>query len=229
MLLYSNFLYSLYLHSGEFYIVILILLALFSLYNYKSFKMHYKLMLLLILGFVFFELTSKLTSMIGYTNNHFINHPYSIFTLVVSSIFLNKFISKKWVMYLSIFLNIVFIGLDIIQVFSPEGLLQSPQYFFILSFLISGLSIFLQTQLIKSKKIKSLNNEPIFWFNIGFIIMNVSLIILMPLFNYAIAISNDLAFIIGTVKNLSDPFAYVFWAIGVSKLSKNELKPISFQ
>jgi hypothetical protein len=117
--------------------------------------------------------------------------------------------------------------MDFIQIFSPNGLLESPNYFPILSVLLTVLSVMVQALLLRSSKIKALKNEPIFWINLGFIVMNLSALIMQPIFNYALSISDDLAFVVGTIKNLADPITYALWAIGVYKLKTQSFRPIA--
>ena len=227
MLLFSKTLYGIYFLSAELGIFLIVLLSLYSIFNSKYFKTPYNFLLILIIGSAFFEIFSIVIKSIGIHNNHFVNHPYSIFAIVVSSVFFNKVIQTKSIFYVSIISVISFIVLDIIQLFSPDGLLESPKYFTILSLLITLLSVMLQTLLLRSGKIRTLKNEPIFWFNLGFIVMNLSAIIMQPIFNFVLSISDDLAFIAGTIKNLADPITYTLWAIGVYKLRTQPFRPIA--
>lgn len=227
ILLYSETLYKIYTYSGSFFVSLIFILAIYSIYNIKYFKSIFKWLFYLIIGYVFFELLVAYAQYIGISDNRFINHLYSIFALVLGSVFYSKTLKNPNINTLILLICSIFLVLEIYQIFSSKGIVSSPIPLPLMNILFSFLSILVFNKMLKSPYIKSVTNEPLFWFNIGFFIMNLFQLALVPLFNQMILISDDLAFIIGTIKNLGDPITYTLWAYGVYKLSTQPFKPIS--
>ncbi|MCP9769258.1 hypothetical protein EGI22_15190 [Lacihabitans sp. LS3-19] len=227
MLLYSKTLYAIYIYSGDFFIFLLFVLGLYSLINIKSFKSDFKWFMVLILGYLFFEVLFLVYKYFGITETHFINHPYSFFALIFASIFYSKILNSNQINILIIFTCLIFIGFDCYQIFTSKGPLTSPSIFPVMNFLFILLSSLVYKKIVKSPRIKNTKNESLFWINLGFFITNIFQLILVPLFRQVIPISDDIAFIVGTLKNLADPITYTLWAIGVYKLKTQPFRPIA--
>jgi hypothetical protein len=227
MILYSEFLYSIYLNSGELFMYFLVILTAFSIYNYKVFHSEFKFFLIFLIGISIFEISALILKSY-FEHTHFINHPYAIFSLLVSSLFYSKIIKTKNYKFVFFFFIFTYLVLNFYQIYSNKSPIDSPNALPVLNILIIILSLHIQNKLSKSSKIKTLLKEPLFWINLGFLIINLFQLILKPIFNSIINISSDdIGFILGTIRNLGDPITYTLWAIGVYKLSTQPFRPVA--
>ncbi|MCA0364165.1 MAG: hypothetical protein LCH67_08975 [Bacteroidetes bacterium] len=227
MLLYSEFLYQVYNYSGDFFNFLIFLLGIYAAINHKFFKMEYRLILYLIIGFLVFEISFYIFPLFKIHNTLFINHPYALFFLTLSGIFYQKIIDTKPVSILIFSTFLIYLAFNLYQVIYLSGFTESPKAFPLINFLLLILSIIIFKKMNSSPKIKEINTEPLFWFNLGFLIVSLFQIILQPIFSAITPISDDLAFIVGTVKNLSSPLMYTIWAIGIYKLTKTPFRPVA--
>ena len=227
MLLYSKFLYFIYQQTANVTVGMLIVLSIFGLYNAKKLMGEYKILLYLWIGYSIFELISINLHHFGILHNQFIGHPYSIFAILISSWFYSKVISSPKAHLLIIFVCTIYIAGCIIQIFFSEKEIKSPILFPLKNILTLTLSIWVQQKIMKSNKIKSIKNEPLYWFNIGFMIINFSNLIITPIFNQVTYISDNIAFITGIIMSIPDPITYTLWAIGIYKLRTLTFRPIA--
>lgn len=227
MLLYSEILYKLYNYSGDFFNFLIFMLGIYAAINHKFFKMEYRLILYLIIGFFGFEISFYIFPFFKVYNTLFINHPYALFYLIVSGFFYEKIINSKPIRILIICTFIVYLTFNLYQIVFISGFSESPKIFPLINFLLLILSIIVYKKLNSSPKIKEINNEPLFWFNLGFLIVSLFQIILQPIFIAVTPLSDDLAFIVGTIKNLASPIMYTLWAIGIYKLTKTPFRPVA--
>jgi hypothetical protein len=145
----------------------------------------------------------------------------------LSGIFYQKIIDTKPVSILIFSTFLIYLAFNLYQVIYLSGFTESPKAFPLINFLLLILSIIIFKKMNSSPKIKEINTEPLFWFNLGFMIVSLFQIILQPIFSAVTPISDDLAFIVGTVKNLSSPLMYTIWAIGIYKLTKTSFRPVA--
>ncbi len=227
MLLYSEVLYQIYNYSGDFFNFLIFLLGIYAAINHKFFKMEYRLILYLIFGFVIFEFSNYYFIKFGVNNTLFINHPYALFFLIFSGIFYQKIIDTKPISILIFSTFLIYLAFNLYQVIYLSGFTESPKAFPLINFLFLILSIIIFRKMNSSPKIKQIHSEPLFWFNLGFMIVSLFQIILQPIFAAVTPISDDLAFIVGTIKNLAYPIMYVIWAIGIYKLTKTPFRPVA--
>ncbi len=227
MLLYSEFLYSVYLNSGKFFNLFIYALAFYSFLNWSTFKGEYVILKYFFSGMSVFELLFHLLTLNFGMNTNFLNHYYAFFTLILCSIFYQKILQNKKTDLLFIVFAVAYIIVSVIQIINTQGNIENPFALPILNILFILTSIMVHIRLIKSKKIKSLSLEPLFWLNLGFLIINLSQLLLKPIFNSFSDISDDLAFVLGTFKNLISPITYTLWAIGVYKLKTQPFRPIA--
>jgi hypothetical protein len=227
MLLYSKTLYSIYLNSGKLFIFFLILLTIYSLINTKYFKTEFKVFFYFLLGILCFEILPYFLNMY-FTNTHFINYPYGIFTFILCVLFYHRALNYNKLIYVTSSFFIIYMFFILLQMFNINWFFESPNSLPILNTLIIILSLITHFKISKSLKIKNITNEPLFWINLGFLILNLYQLILKPIFNSIINVSSDdIGFIIGTLKNLADPITYTLWAIGVYKLKTQPFRPIA--
>ena len=229
MLLYSKTLYAIYLNSGNFGTAFLVLLAFFSILNFKHFRDTY---FFLFLTFVLYAIIEVISTYLIKTsqNIQWINYFYAILAATLPSVFYLKSIKNNLLNKITIPFILVFVLFSIIQ-FGQEVFYKKPFEQVFLFPLKNVIAIFLalvfHTKLSQSTKIKSLKNEPSFWFNIGFFIINVSNLIILPIFKAVTPFSDNLGFIFGTVYQVADPITYTLWAIGVYKLKTQPFRPIA--
>lgn len=227
IILYSDILYKIYNYSGDLFNFLIFGLSLYALYNTKFFKDEYRWFLILILCFATFEFSYYIFEYFNFKNTNFINHPYSIFVFITLSLWYSKIFKNNILNKILISFVVLFIGLNSYQIFTEKPPISSPRFYIILPALFLVLSVFLHRKLLKSTNIKNLKNEPLFWLNLGLLFLFLLKIIMKPLFDAVIPISDNLAFIIGTIKNLADPISYTLWAIGIYKLRTQPFRPIS--
>jgi hypothetical protein len=229
ILLYSKSLYALYLNSGDFGTFFLVALALYSLFKFTFFKDSY---LYLFLTFIFYAIIELFGVYIANnsTNSLWVTHPYSIIACLVPSIFYIKSLNIKSLnkyIWIIIFIFVFSCFYQIFNSLKNNTTLEGPLLFPLKNALIIFLGILFHSKLLKSPKVKSFKKEPSFWFNTGFIVINISNFILDPISVAVIPISDDIAFVVGIFKNLIDPITYTLWAIGVYKLSTQPFRPVA--
>lgn len=229
MLLYSKTLYAIYLNSANFGTTFLVILAFFSILNFKYFRDTY---FFLFLTFVLYAIIEGISTYLPKTsqNSQWINYVYAILAATLPSVFYLKSIKNNLLNKITIPFILVFVLFSIFQ-FGHEVFYEKPfeqVFLFPLKNIIAiFLALVLQTKLSQSIKLKSFKNEPSFWFNIGFFIINVSNLIILPIFKAITPFSDNLAFIFGIIINISDPITYALWAIGVYKLRTQPFRPIA--
>jgi hypothetical protein len=121
----------------------------------------------------------------------------------------------------------IYIMAEFYQIFYLKGLTNSPSFYWIKNIWVSIMSLFCINLLVRSK-VSKLKSIPFFWICSGFLFHNFLMLVLNPIFNWSVPVSDDLAFVIGTIKNLLDPILYVIWAYALYVLVKTKnLKPVS--
>lgn len=226
-LLYSEILYKIYTTSADIFTFLIYLLAFYAIFNFKVFKDQYKWLLIMIIGWAIFELSNYIVIFLGFNDTRFVNHPYSIFSLIILSIWYSKIINTKTTNLIIFSTCVLFILIDTYQVVTSKWPIEGPYILPLSNILFIYLSILVHKKLSQSPNIKNLKYEPLFWFNISFLIVNLFQLVMKPLFDAVIPISDDLAFIVGTIKNLYNPLFYLLFAIGINKLSTQPFRPIA--
>jgi hypothetical protein len=229
MLLYSETLYALYLHSGDFAFIFLTALAVYSGLKFRFFKDSY---FYLLITFVVYSLIEILNYGLNKNNipNPYIGYYYSIIAIILPTIFYLKSLVNSTLNKVTMAVMIVYIAACFVQIYlsvSNKTALESPVLFPLKNLLTIVLGLILHAKLLRSPKVKSPKGEPAFWFNMGFLVINFSNLILTPIFTAVTPLSDNLAFVVGTISNLADPITYILWAIGVHKLSTQFFRPIS--
>ncbi|MBK9510857.1 MAG: hypothetical protein IPO04_16045 [Cytophagaceae bacterium] len=226
--LYSKTLYWLYLNVGNLAVFFLLILTIYTIWNRNFVKEEYRAFYFLLIGYFSIEIFTALLPYFGVKNTIFINYLYSTFALVVSTIFYFRFLKlKKSISNIYLALIGVYIFGSLFQLYREPWPPTSPKLFPLKNLITLSLTLFTLKNLYNSPKVKTLTNEPIHWINLGFLLFNISNLILVPLFSAAIPISDDLAFIIGIISSLVDPIAYTLWAIGIYKLTKKPFRPVA--
>ncbi len=229
ILLYSETLYKLYLNTGLIIIFFYGFLFLFSILNFKKLNKQYRNLFIFFLISFLFEFLALWLKTANNGNSKYLDHIYLFLGItLVTFFYFNLQLPKSikngiLIVFPTLLFSLIFLA------FYNKGYLSAPVILPYKNMAFSVLCIFVHTKLIKSSKIKVLKNEPLFWFNLGFLLINLFYFLLIPLFNYAIDISDNLAFGIGIVKNLTDPFAIVLWCIGIFKLNKYGSTLVSLQ
>jgi hypothetical protein len=228
-LLYSEILYKMYLNSASLLIVFYSVLFIYSILNFKKSEKVNRIIFIFFIFSFLIELTVLLfskTNSIG-KNIKIYDHIYLLIEMFSVTFFYFKLnIFKKFNSVILIFASILII-VGFYLAITNKGYLEGPKIVPFKNIFFSALAVIVQAKLVRSAKLKSLKNEPLFWFNLGFLFINLFYLILMPLFNYAIDISDDLAFSLGIFKNFTDPIACVLWCIGIYKLNKYGATPVA--
>jgi hypothetical protein len=227
VLLYSEFLYQVYNLSADLFNFIIYILALFTLLNFRVFKEEYKWILIAIIGFALFEVLMSSVILLGITDNRFFNNPYAVFTILTIGIWYSKVINSKSINWIIVAIVSLFLLIMFYQIAIPTSPLRGFNNSIILFGLIIFMSFIVHRKLAKSPKIKNLKQEPLFWFNLSFLIYSLLKLIFKPITDAITPISDDLAFIMGTIKNLSDPIFYFLLAVGLYKLKSQTFRPIA--
>lgn len=227
MLLYSQVLYQIYNYSADLFNFLVFLLGMYAVLNRSFFKDEYKYLIILIVGFVIFEVSFYAFFYSGIEDTLFINHPYAFFYLIISGIFFGKILNSRNIRLLILSTILIALIINLYQIIFVSGFTESPKILPVVNILILILSVLVHKKLSSSTKIKGLINEPLFWFNMGFLVNSLLQVFLQPIFVAVTPISDDLAFIVGTLKNLASPIMYTLWAIAVYKLTKTPFRPVA--
>lgn len=221
-LLYSETLYAIYRYSAGWSLFFYVLLAIVSLYFYKSFKGSYKLLFILFIGYFLFEFSYYASvTYFGLENNLFIDHPYLFFSALILAVFYNRVLKDEAIKWgLKIGASLLLIGI-VFFFFYQDGFLGSPKLSIAYDVLFLVLFLLVQRKLLISAEVRNLKLEPLYWFNTAFLIYT-SYILLFSLVNpFIVEISDDMAFITGTIRNVIEPIYLILLCIGVIKMRKS--------
>lgn len=206
------------------------LLLMYSFMHLKKLlNQHTELFLFFLTCFGFESLTFLLNKFSNSTAQVKIyDHMYLITEIVLVSIFYLKLQSSINFKKIITIATVILVVVGFVLMLTNKGYLSSPDITPVKNAFFTILGLITYNQLSKSNRIKVLSNNPIYFFNLGFLLVNFLYFVLMPLFYYTQDVSDDLAFIVGTIKNLTEPIATIIWALGIIKLQANT-KPIAFQ
>lgn len=227
MLLYSDTLYAIYRNSAGWSLFFYFALTVVTIIHWNSFKDNYTLLRVLFIGYFLFELSYFLTSSyFQFRNNLFLAHPYVIFSASFLGIIYHSFVQSVW---LRTFLKVtvpIFVVLSVFFFFYDKGYLESPKLPLLYNLIFLVVYLYVQRALLLNAKIKNLKSEPLFWINTG-LLLYIGFSLLFSIFHpMLLKISNDLAFISGTINNLLEPIYLVLLTIGIYKLKKKK-KPMN--
>lgn len=229
VLLYTEFLYTLYLNSGKLNIFFFLALFAFAVFNYKFMKNSFRWAFLLFGAFLIFEVFPYVwVQILGNKNGLFINHLYVIASTSIQSIFYYLVISDKTIKSVLKYALPILVAALIFQMFYNEGYLSSPALSPLKNFVFIIINLLVQRQLVVESKGKNLRNNPLFWFNIAFLLLNTVNLIVGSTINYILPISDDLSFIVLSIRNFFDPISCVLWMISIYKLRTWKFKPAAF-
>ncbi len=161
MLLYSKTLYAIYINSANFGTAFLVILAFFSILNFKYFRDTY---FYLFLTFVLYAIIEGISTYLPKTsqNSQWINYVYAILAATLPSVFYLKSIKNNLLNKITIPFILVFVIFSIFQ-FSHEVFNKKPfeqVFLFPLKNVIAFfLALVLHTKLSQSTKLKSFKNE----------------------------------------------------------------------
>lgn len=227
---FTPWLQDLYIFSSSIAQYFYWALFLYSLINIRYFKNEYFWIFLLFSSFFFFEgITNIIDSYLNLENTWFWNHFYLFFSVVLQSVFYHQVIDnvnlKKTIKYgipLMLF-SIVFLG------FYNEGYLRGSVVLPFKNIIFIFIYLAVHRQLIKQSASKDLKSNPLFWFNIAFLVMNIYSLVISSTMDYIMPLSNDLAFILLSIRNFFDPISCVLWIISIYKLRTWKFKPAASQ
>ncbi len=218
-LLYSETLYQLYLNSGRFTQFFYLLLFLFAVLSYRYFVKEYKWMFFLFCTFFFFEfLAGLLIEPFDLENTHFTDHFYLFFSIAIQSVLYFLIVENKRVRNLIKYLVPLLLVMIIAFALVNQGYLSGSPIAPVKYFLFSGLYLHVHRQLVINSRINRLKDNPLFWLNLGLLIMNIYYLFFVTIIDFVIPISDDWSFILYILKNAIDPVSCVLWAISIYKL-----------
>ncbi|MCP9769259.1 hypothetical protein EGI22_15410 [Lacihabitans sp. LS3-19] len=230
MLLYSKILYFLFLNSAKLGTISLVILTGYSLVSSKYFKGPFVFILITLISYSIVDLSINLFMLAGNTVSNILDHLFAWVACIIPSIFYLKIINNLKIKWTVILIVILFCLASLIQIFYKLSIAKpigAPLLFPLKNSLSIALAIFVHSRLIKSSKIRILKNEPLFWFNLGFLISNLINLFITPIYKAITPFSDDLAFIFGIILSISEPITYTLWAIGVYKLRTQPFRPIA--
>lgn len=226
-LLYSETLYAIYQNYGLVIQLFYTILFVWALIRIQAFKGAWWWFFTFITVSFIFEVAVYYTPIGEMENNQFINHVYSFVGAISIGLFLYKVFNKKLLKQISLLVTGLLCLAIVGGVFFDEGYLMPSKVGPVsyLAFLI--LHLFLHRQLTSDSQVSSLRRNPLYWWNIAFIILHVVYLLFSATIGFILPVSDDLSFIWYIIKNTFDPICCVLWIIAINKLYDQRAKPVA--
>ena len=225
---YSLELYKVYRFSGELTLYFVVPLAIYALLLHKKFNSFNKYILLYVCFSAILEIASYgIVKFIPNTNTQFINHIYlfqeTLFLGLFYKFSTDKLTSNK-IYNVGIFILLLLI---VWNTFYANGFVEmQSKTLFGEQLLFTFLSLLVLKQLYTNIKIKRIQQNSLFWFNLYVLTAFMMGAIFYLLLNSTLHFSDNWSMSIYAVRNFLSILLLIFVVIGINKLTPNaSLKP----
>lgn len=219
--LYTPEILTIYRTSGEVVSYSLLILAIFSILNWKLFQGAFFVLFVNICVTAFLDSLSLYLVKTGVVNTQWVSH-LNIFQEVLLLGFFYYQIIQNLVVKKAVFVLILLSGMALIaNFFWKEGYLEIPTTVGLVEAVFFSIcAIVLHRQSVLDKRIDNIYRYAAFWFNLYVLIAFVSNILFYFIFDESIQQSNDLSMIFYTIKNGIGLLCFGFWLVGLFSLRK---------
>ncbi|SOE20448.1 hypothetical protein SAMN06298216_0939 [Spirosomataceae bacterium TFI 002] len=224
-LLYSETLYSLYLNYGKVVQLFYTIVFIWAIFNFSTFQGIWKWFLAYISLSFITEVLVYFTPISEMENNHFVGHISFFIGVIMLGVFFYQAFDKPILKQITLVGTILLNFAVIIGFFYEDGYLLPSKMGSFIYIVFLALHLILHRKLIAESKTNRLRENPMFWWNTSFIIMNIVYIIFSLTIGSILPISDDLSFIWYLIKNTSDLVLCVLWVMAIYKLRSWKFKP----